>query len=134
MSTQRIQLAYTVTPLGAAAVFTAPLTGAGVADFLQIARPPLNVLATAYPVAYEKHFIRGFVDVDQAGTLRFFFSDDRSTTRVTVTFAIPANAAGAGSTFQVLIPGGKYVQLQYTNGAVAQARFALLANLEESEE
>ncbi len=124
-----IRLAYTVASLAGAATFTSPVNNVGVAAWLQFSYPPLNMFATAYPVVYERRYVRGFVDADQAGTLNILISDDGATTRATIAFAIPLNAVGQATAFAVTLPGGKYVSLTYVNGAAAQARFCLLANL-----
>jgi hypothetical protein len=134
IGTMNIELVYTTTPLAASGSFVGPLDSTGAATWMQISLAPLITTVTVKPVAHERRWIRGWVDTDQASAangLEFRFSDDASTVRATVYMTIPANSAGEATTFAVRIPGGKYVQVSYTNGAVAQTRFVLLALLTE---
>ncbi len=130
MQLQDVQIAYLTTPLAAGDIRYQPH---GVTPFwMQIADHPLNVALSAVPVVHQRRFVKGLVDTDVAGTLAFVFSDTgppgAGNPLVTVTFAIPGNLAGNGSTFKVETYG-KFCQVRYTNGGVAQTRFTLLANL-----
>ena len=144
----KLQLAYLTTDLSAIVLnpfaFTLPLIAAQTvyqpffqnqAYWMQISHMPLQI-STTVPIVCEKKFIRGFVDTDVAGTLNIYYSDNEnnvidppaagSSVKASNTIAIPGNAVGSGTAIAITMPGGKFVRVAFTNGAVAQARFTLM--------
>ncbi len=149
----KLQLAYLTSDLNSLLYapfgYHAPLVGAeavyqplsqltGTAIWKQVSHHPLAVRTTV-PIVNELKFIKGFIDVDQAGTLDLFFADTEqnvidppaagSAVRATITIPIPLNAVGQGTIIRVEMPSGKFVRVRYTNLGVAQARFCMMLNL-----